>query len=345
MAPEGAGGAGAGAGGGGEAGAAGGAAAGGAGGAAGQGGEGGAAQAGAGGGAGGGAGDQGSKGAGNGAGAGGAGAQGAGAAEQTWPDDWRTKVAGDRPEIAKRLERYATPKEVADALLSVQQRIGAGELRSVLPKNATPEQVATWRQENGIPEAPDKYELKLKSGQAVPDEDKPIINGLLKTLHGVNANSAVASQAVDWYYEEVTRRTNERVQKDADFAREAEDALRAEWGNEYVLNRNLITGLVDTAPAEVRDLIKGARLGNGDPLLSNPLSLKWLNSLAREINPPTALVPNSSNPAAAIETEIKQIEGWMAAPKGTPDHKKYWNDAKTQERYRALLDGQAKVKG
>jgi hypothetical protein len=70
----------------------------------------------------------------------------------------------------------------------------------------------------------------------------------------VNANSALRSQAVDWYYEEVQRRTNERLQKDADFARQTEDALRTEWGGDYKLNRNLITGLVETAPEGVREL-------------------------------------------------------------------------------------------
>jgi hypothetical protein len=66
----------------------------------------------------------------------------------------------------KRLERYATPKDIADALLSVQERISAGELRSVLPKNATPEQVAQWRRRTASRKHAEKYELKLKTGSS-----------------------------------------------------------------------------------------------------------------------------------------------------------------------------------
>lgn len=231
---------------------------------------------------------------------------------------------------------------MANALFSVQARISSGELRSALPKDAKPEQIAQWRTENGIPESPDKYQLPPEV--KVPEEDRPVIDAFLKDLHGANASNAVAAQAVAWYYKEVEQRTNERMQKDADFARASEDALRTEWGSEYTLNRNLIVSLVETAPAEVRDLVKGARLSNGDPLLSHPGALKWLNGMAREINPPTALVPNATNPAAAIDSEITTIEGWMRAPRGSAEAKKYWDAPQTQERYRALLDGREKTK-
>lgn len=268
--------------------------------------------------------------------------------EHVWPDDWRTKIAGDDAKTLKRLERYATPKEVAFALASVQERINAGELRSVLPKDAKPEQLAQYRTENGIPETADKYELKLKDGLVIGEEDKPVINALLATLHPKNVNVEQASAIVDWYYDEVGRQTKARQEQDARVARETEDVLRAEWGGDYTLNRNLIQGLVDLAPAEVRNDLVGARLGNGQPLLSDPNTLRWLIGLAREVNPPTALVPNAGGAgvATAIEDGIKEIEGWMKAPQGSADWKKYWEDPKISGpggRYYQLLQGKEKM--
>ncbi|CAB4223313.1 hypothetical protein UFOVP1670_19 [uncultured Caudovirales phage] len=268
--------------------------------------------------------------------------------ENMWPDDWRTRIAGDDGKVLKRLERYATPKEVAFALTSVQERINAGELRSSLPKNATVEQINQWRTENGIPEAPEKYALKLKDGLVIGENDKPIIEAMLKVAHGKNVSNEAASAVVDWYYDEVTRQTQERQAKDVEFARTTEEALRTEWGAEYKLNTNMIKGLVDMAPEGVRELLMGARLGNGDPMLAHPDAMRWLVGMAREINPVTALVPNATGTGmvTAIEDEIKQIQGWMGAPKGSPDHKKYWEDPKMSGpngRYYQLLDAKSRM--
>jgi hypothetical protein len=176
----------------------------------------------------------------------------------------------------------------------------------VLPKNATPEQVAQWRTENGIPEAPTS--TTQADGGKGADEDKPLIDGLLKTLHAQERlGNAGASAAVDWYYEEVQQRTNERLQKDVDFARQTEDALRTEWGGEYKLNMQPHQGPGRHGARGRARAHQGRRLANGDPLLSHPGSLKWLVGMAREINPPTALVPNgSSNPSQAIDTRSRR---------------------------------------
>jgi hypothetical protein len=247
-------------------------------------------------------------------------------------------AAGDDKKLAK-LSRYATPDAALDALLGLQHRISAGEMRSTLPKNATAEQVATWRTENGIPESFDKYDVKLKDGSTISAEDKPIIDDLLKTLHGTNVSTQQANAAVDWYYEQSRKASEDRVAKDAEFAKTSQDALRAEWGNEYRLNINMVNGLISTAPAAVRELIEGARLGNGDPFMAHPDAMKWLVGLSREINPVTTVIPNAgANMANAVEDEIKSIEKVMAT-----DRKAYNADDKMQARLRDLYDARDKL--
>jgi len=250
--------------------------------------------------------------------------------------------------VLKRLERYATPREVAMALAGLQERINAGELRSHLPKNATPEQVNQWRQENGIPESPEKYDLKLKDGTVLSDADKAVVDGYLKAIHGKNANNDVATEGLNWYFEEVGRQRAARLERDAEFARSTEDVLRTEYGADYRANMNLVRGLIDLAPEAVRADLQGARLGSGDPLLSHPETIRWLVNLAREINPPTALVTNTgAGVVTSIEDELKTIEGWMKAAPGSADYKKYWNDPKISGpdgRYSQLLEGLEKAR-
>ena len=68
---------------------------------------------------------------------------------QDWSDDWRSKMAGGDAKEAKRLERFASPKEVFKSYRAFETRLSSGELKSALPKDAKPEQLTAWRAENG----------------------------------------------------------------------------------------------------------------------------------------------------------------------------------------------------
>lgn len=272
---------------------------------------------------------------------------------KTWFEpDWRQRYAtGADGKVddskLKRLERYGEPGAAFDALLSVQQRIGSGEFRSVLPKDAKDEQIAAWRAENGIPAAADKYELKLRDGQVIGEADKPIIDSFLKSAHGANLNTAQASAVTDWYYDEIERQTQQRADMDRQAAEGARDALIAAWGTDYKLNTNLVQGLLDAAPADVRDKFMHGRLADGTPIMGDAKTMQWLNSLARTINPVSTLIPNAgANIVGSINDEIASIEKNMRAPKGSQEWKAYWEDPKVSGqggRYSQLLDGRERA--
>lgn len=256
-----------------------------------------------------------------------------------WPDAWRQELAGEDAKALKQLERYQSPKDIWNKARALEQRISSGELRSNLPKEATEEQVKAWRSENGIPDAPDKYEV-IGNKDKVHEADKERIAGIMTELHGVNVNNAQAEKVVDLYYGIMDQLIEERQDKDKSFAQQSEDKLRAEWGTEYRQNMNLVNGLLSTAPQEVQDEIKTGRLGNGDPLMSSPAVLQWLTGMAREINPVTTLIPNKGGDVAgSIDSEIANIEKTMRT-----NRKEYNADTKMQDRYQQLLTAREKMK-
>lgn len=260
-----------------------------------------------------------------------------------WPNDWRNRVAGTDEKLLKRLERYQSPDDVTKALIGLQTKISAGELRSPLPKNATEEQVKTWREENGIPESHDKYDLQLDKGLVIGDDDKPVIDSILKAVHEKHGNNEMASNMARVYFKLKEEAEVQQQEEDRANAQAAEDALRTEWGAEFRPNLNAIDNLFAMAPADLKDAIKFGRLADGTPIMANAGAIKWLNQLAREINPASTLIPNAgTNLSGAIDDEIKQIEKDMGAPKGTPEYKAYWEDDKRQARYRDLLDAREK---
>jgi hypothetical protein len=230
-----------------------------------------------------------------------------------------------------------------DALVAAQDKIASGAMKSALPKDATPEQLKAWRDENGVPDAPEGYELQLGEGVALGDADKPIVDGFLKAAHAKNMTPEQASGAVAWYLAEQERQLADRHTEDARITAEATAAMKQEWGSEYELNRNLIVNYLDTAPAGVKDQILSARLGDGTPFASHPDVLRFLANTAREINPVATVAPGSgANAMQAIESEKASIEAMMGDRTSA-----YWKgdqSVKLQSRYRDIISTLEKVR-
>jgi hypothetical protein len=265
------------------------------------------------------------------------------AATADWPEDWREKYAGTDEKLAKRLGRYASPKAALDALISAQDKISRGELKKPLSDKPSPEDLAAYRKDLGIPETPDKYDLKLSDGRVVGEDDKPLIGKFLERMHGKNATPDQVSAGVDAYYEVVEEIQAQRYEADEDFRRTAEDELRAEWGSEFRRNVNMVSGLLAGAPEGVKEMLMEARTEEGVRIINSPDTLRWLTQLAREINPVSTVVPGAgANASQAISDELSSITKMMGDPKS--DYWKGPSAEKLQARYRDLVNAQSKMK-
>ena len=260
--------------------------------------------------------------------------------------DWaalRTEIAAGDDKILKRLERYSSPKDVADALIAAQNKIAAGGAKGALPADATPEQLTEWRKDNGIPEKAEGYTFKLDGGLAVGATDQPIVDGFLKTAHELNMPPAQVEKTLNWYFHEQERQLEVRQQQDAQLREKGVEQLRTDWGSEYKLNLGIIDGLLNQAPAGVKEGLLGARLADGSPVGNDPNVLRWLATIGREMNP-TSTVTTATGIAAtqAIEGEKAQLNKLMG------DHNSaYWKGPEAQHmqaRYRELLDVESKMR-
>lgn len=272
-----------------------------------------------------------------GAGASGSGAGGGGAPAADWAPDWRLKIAGGDEKIAKTLERFATPKDIHNSWKALQQRLSTGELRSVLPKDAKPEDVAKWRVENGIPEKPDAYEMP--EGLVVGETDKAGVNEFLTAMHGANATPAQVQAGLNAYYKIKEQSIAAMGEADVSHRDEVQDTLRAEWGAEYRGNVNSINAFLDMAPAGIKEKLLSARMPDGRAVANDPDMMRTLIAWAREVNPVGTVVPSGGDQMGAIDTEIDKIRKVMRE-----DRKAYDRDEKMQERFRQLLEARDKRK-
>lgn len=259
--------------------------------------------------------------------------------EGYWPPDWRATVSKSDAKVLARLERYASPEAAMQALIAAQNRIAAGDLKPVLGKNATAEQLAEYRTAHGIPEASDKYDLGKDVDTSAFDPD--MLGVLLKNAHGTNQTPDQVKASVKAWGEINTMMAERQAEADTTAKQTGEDALRSEWGPEFRKNINLIHGMLDgSASPELKDKLLGGRLADGTPIGSSPEALKFLASLALIQNPAGIVVPGAeANPLKGVDDEISGIEKTMRE-----DRAAYNKDEKMQTRYRELLGAREKLK-
>lgn len=256
-----------------------------------------------------------------------------------WTDDWVARMARGDDKRQARLSRYASPEAVADALIAAQNRIASGEMKSVLPKDAKPEEIAAWRKENGIPETPDKYDLNFQNGIVIGEKDKPIVDGFLKRAHESNMPPDQVKNTVQWYYEEQVRQSEARAAKDQSEKSEALDALNAEYGQSFRRNVNLVEGVLSQFPESVREKLKGARLPDGRGVFNDPDVFRGFVALALQANPAGTVVPaGGGDPAKGTLDEYQAIQKVRAENRAA-----YSKDDKMQVRERELIDAMIKM--
>jgi hypothetical protein len=255
-----------------------------------------------------------------------------------WPDDWRTKLAGEDPKLLQRFGRYASPKDVAQALIAAQNKISSGELLPSLGKEPSAEALKEWRAAHGIPEKSDGYDVaELKVSEA----GKATVAKFLEMAHGTNQTPEQVKANLKFINEMQKDHHKVQLEKDADSKIKCEDALHAEWGGDYRRNQNAIQGMLDgLMPAELQADFMMARLPDGRQIGAVPEVLKALLGVTLQANPVATIVPGGSgNPMKGIEDRIKDIETTMRK-----DSKTYYGDEKMQEEYRKLITAREDMK-
>lgn len=252
-----------------------------------------------------------------------------------WPDNWREQMAGEDEKELKQIGRYATPSDIWKKARALEARISSGELKqhTPFPDKGTDEEKTAWREQNGIPATADKYEIQIP--EETPEAEQTLLSNILERAHAANYTQEQAQRAIDMYQEIKETQLAERHEQDKVDSESAINDLREEWGREYQGNMNAIRGLLNTGPEGLLERFLNARTdnGTGKPLASDVDTLKWLDNIARTINPVTTLVPGATgDQPQAIDDEIAKIKEVMRT-----DRKRYNSDERMQKRYRQLL--------
>lgn len=252
-----------------------------------------------------------------------------------WPDDWRAKVAGEDAKELARLQRMGSPADVWKAYRALEAKISSGQLKAAPKPDATPEELAAWRKDNGLPDSPDGYKPELPNGMVPGEAEMPLIGGFQKTAHELGMTPEQFNKTLSWYFAEQDAAKAAAYEADKAFRTEAEEALRAEWGPAYRAEVKGIANFMEAnAPSGLADVLFNARTADGKLIGDHPEMLRWLNSLARTVNPLATLVPaGTADPMKAGEARIAEIEQMMRT-----DAQAYWKNPAVQTEYGKLLE-------
>jgi hypothetical protein len=266
-------------------------------------------------------------------------------APATWPEDWRTKLAGEDQKALKQLERYGSPADLYKKTRELEAKFSSGDYKRDLPKDAKPEEVAAWRVERGIPDKPEGYleKLALPDGMVLGEADKPIVASFAEAALDGNMDAGQLSKLVTQYYKMQDQIAQQRAAADQEYKRSAEDELRAEWGPDYRPNLNAVKNLLAGMPEGAADNLLGGRLADGTRIGDNPGVVKWLASMSRELNPAATLIPaGTGDVGKGVNDRIADIEKLMGDRSSD-----YWRGPKAdamQQEYRDLVDARDKMK-
>ena len=163
----------------------------------------------------------------------------------TWPENWRVQASGGDEKLAKRLERFSAPTDLATAYAEADAAINSrrfGDKIALPGKDATPEDVAAFHQalpeDLRRPETVEDYkidhpEFAFGGAESFDEPTQERINGVVAKMHEAGASNTLVQTMFDAYWG-LAQADAEAIQAaDKRYLEESETALRKEWGQDY----------------------------------------------------------------------------------------------------------------
>lgn len=269
------------------------------------------------------------------------------AAAGYWQPDWRQElvkqVGGDK-KLEERLGRFGSPSDILKSYLSLEKEKSSGQLKRELPENATEEQKAEWRKEMGLPEKADDYldKLTLPDGVVLGEMDKPVAAAFAEAAHAGDLKPEQYSKLVAKYYEIQDQKNTAQYEADEQYRQATNDALNAEWGHEFRPNINAVKNFLAGMPEAERNKILEGRDADGRKIGDNPVFVRYLAQMARELNPAATLVPATGDIGKSVDARLGELKVMIKDRSSEYYHGP--NSAKLKAEYRQLLDAQDKMK-
>ncbi len=242
------------------------------------------------------------------------------------PDNWRELLAGGDEKALKDLSRYTTPQNVVKALLDAKAKIRSGQTIQSLPDEATPEEIAAYRKNMGVPEKPEDYGLGFPEEMKPTEADAATLSAWSAYAHERHLDPRAAKAAADFYADMAIkgRAAQEAAWEQATLESMAE--MRAAFPKKE-LTRNMkiadefaLQHFTEHDELDAFNTVMQARLPNGVRVMDYAPFMKGLFKAARAQADEEALI--SSDVGGGGQSLDDERKALLAKPRLTPDEDK-----------------------
>jgi hypothetical protein len=237
------------------------------------------------------------------------------------PTDWHSSLPEDLRKDGT-LSRYKEPVDAFKALIEANKTIGKGIQPRPDPTTATPEQMNSWRQSQGIPLAPDGYELPAG---LLPEA----IETFRGEFHKLGIPAAAAKQLAERY---VSFEQDRLDRMQAGWVAEL-GQIRKEWGEPLwnqkftAATRAIEQAAVESGytPEQLKQFLDSSRLGD------HPMMFKIFATVGEKLKEDGWISGDTSAPSDAKQ-RIAEIRGNPKHPAMDTSHPGH------REAHEALMD-------
>lgn len=220
--------------------------------------------------------------------------------------------------------------------MALETKLSSGEFAKKLPTYYTEEELAEFRKANGIPDKAEDYDVNVQ-GLVWGEADKPMLDSWKQFAFENHLPPEIAKLGPLWYAREQESLVERLAQQDADNYQLGTAALQAEWGKEFKGNLNAAKNMFEAYPG-VWEQVMGSRNSDGLRNGDNPVVLKAMAAISREMNPFATVAPNVPGDVAAksIDARLGELNAMMGDKSGP-----YWKGSQSaalQQEWRDLFD-------
>jgi len=188
-----------------------------------------------------------------------------------------TKMFDDVPDLKTLTNNYANAQRKISSFGKEMEEKLKGTVR-IPTEKSSPEEIAAYRKAVGVPESPDKYELKLPEGE---DEGYKAIADIVRTIghkHGVPGN--ILSLIWDGVVPALNAQVQALENKGLEILKAEEEALKEEWKEKH--DENIKAG--DDALAKTKTGPEFMKLMETFGIQNHPAIRKLLHEISPLIN-------------------------------------------------------------
>jgi hypothetical protein len=153
--------------------------------------------------------------------------------------DWTAGLDDDAKQLLQQ-KNWKSPADVLQSYKHLERFIGGDKMP--VPKSPEDPAWAVVNKALGVPESPDKYELKQPENMQV---DETIVKGFKEIAHKNNIPAAALAKVYDWYTETAAKQQETLNNELKELEQKELGQLKKTWGADYTTNMNIATSTMN----------------------------------------------------------------------------------------------------